>query len=85
MSRVQLRVQDALREQIEEQASRQGLTLSEYVVGAITQRLRRDAEAAALIELAAESRGWFFEVLDDRSALPAEWATAAKTARQIDE
>lgn len=84
MSRVQLRVQDSLRERIEDQAANLGLTLSEYVVGAIAQRLQRDADAASRIELAASERDWFFQVLDDRSALPERWTRAAKLAGTID-
>jgi uncharacterized protein (DUF1778 family) len=85
MSRVQLRVQDSLREQVEEQAARTGLTLTEYVIGAISERLKRDQEAANRIELAAKDRNWFFDVLDDRSALPDRWERAATAAANIDE
>ncbi|MBT3223835.1 MAG: DUF1778 domain-containing protein [Proteobacteria bacterium] len=84
MPRVQLRVQDNLREQIEEQAARLGLTLSEYVIGAIADRLQRDAEAASKIKLVAESRDWFFDVLEQNSALPDSWNRAAKNAADID-
>lgn len=84
VSRIQLRVQESLREQIEEQAAHIGLTLSEYVLGAITDRLQRDREASSRVELSSRSRDWFFEVLDNTEALPEDWAKAAKTAAQID-
>jgi uncharacterized protein (DUF1778 family) len=84
MSRVQLRVQDTLRDQIEEQATKSGLTLSEYVIGAISERLRRDQAAASRVELAAKDRNWFFELLDDRSPLPDPWDRAAAVAADIE-
>ena len=84
MSRVQLRVQESLRERLEEQAARSGVTLTEYVIGAITERLRRDQEAANRIELAASDRNWFFDVLDDRSPLPDRWERAATASAKID-
>lgn len=84
MSRVQLRVQEALRERIEEQASRLGLTLTEYVIGAIADRLDRDAQAATRLEWAADQRELFFELLDDRSELPQPWQQAALLAADIE-
>lgn len=84
MSRIQLRVQDSLRAQLEEQASHIGLTLSEYVLGAITDRLQRDREASSRLELSSQSRDWFFELLDNTDALPEGWSKAAKAAAQID-
>ena len=85
MSRIQLRVQDTLREQIEEQADRLGISLTDYVVSAISERLQRDINAATQIELLAKDREWFFSVLDDRSELPKRWDRAAANAKAIAE
>lgn len=85
MARLQLRVQDGLRERIEEQATRQGLTLTEYVLTAIVAQLQRDQQAADRIELAAADRAWFFALLDDQEPLPDAWEQAALLAADIDD
>jgi len=84
MTRLQLRVQDEFRTRIEEQANRQGLTLTDYVVAAVAEKLARDAETANTIRLSEESRAWFFDVLSDTSPLPEAWAEARNLAKDID-
>lgn len=84
MTRLQLRIKDEFRSRIEDQASRQGVTLTDYVVAALVEKLARDAESANRIRLSEESRAWFFEVLDDTSPLPAEWLDAQQMAKDIE-
>ena len=42
-------------------------------------------EISEKIKLTEESRDWFFEILEDTSALPNRWKKAAKVARDIEE
>ncbi|NCG19481.1 MAG: DUF1778 domain-containing protein [Rhodobacterales bacterium] len=84
MTRLQLRIRDEFRNRIEDQATRTGVTLSDYVVAAVAEKLERDAEAANRIQLSEESRAWFFEVLEDTSPLPDAWAEAKNLAEEIE-
>ena len=83
MTRLQLRIREEFRNRIEDQATRTGVTLSDYVVAAVAEKLERDAETANRIQLSEESRAWFFEVLEDTSPLPEAWAEAKKLAEEI--
>jgi uncharacterized protein (DUF1778 family) len=85
MPRLQLRVQEEFRRRIEEQASHQGLTLTDYVVAAVAEKLARDAEKANTIRLSEESRAWFFDVLSDTSPLPEAWVEARALAHDIED
>ncbi len=83
MTRLQLRIREEFRNRIEDQATRTGVTLSAYVVAAVAEKLERDAETANRIQLSEESRGWFFEVLEDTRPLPDAWAEAKKLVEEI--
>lgn len=84
MARLQVRLQDTLRERIEDQAGRLGVTVTEYVVTALLDRLQRDDAQANHILLAADARAWFFDVLEDRDPLPDTWEAAALLAADIE-
>ena len=84
MSRLQIRIQDTLRKGMEEQAAKLGLSISEYVIGAIVERLRRDTAAASRIVLSNKDRELFFKLLDDTSPLPDSWNRAKELAGDVE-
>ena len=84
MSRLQLRIKEDFRSRIEDQADRQGVSLTDYVVAALVEKLARDAESANRIALSQASRAWFFTVLEDTTPLPEDWVEAQRLAESIE-
>jgi uncharacterized protein (DUF1778 family) len=82
-ARLQLRIHETLRNRIETEAGRKGLSLTDYAVAAIAEKLDRDEETATRITIAREHQAAFFQMLDDRSPLSDEWDEARKLAADI--
>ncbi len=83
-ARIQLRLQESLKRRIEAVALAKGLSLTDYALGVLAEKVNEDFERQTTVHLARSDRETFFRVLDDERPLGDAWERSAHQASQID-
>ncbi len=83
-ARIQLRLQESLKKRIEAVARAKGLSVTDYALGVLAEKVNEDFERQTTIHLARSDREAFFSVLDDEQPLGDAWERSTHQASQID-
>ena len=83
-ARLQLRLQESLKQRIESVARAKGLTATDYALAVLAEKANEDFERQTSIVIGPEDREAFFALLDDERPLGAAWRRAADQAKKLD-
>ena len=62
-----------------------GLSITEYVLAVVSEKVDEDLESQSEVFLSQKDRKAFFEMLEEREALPEAWKRAKKSAEEMGE
>lgn len=84
-ARIQFRVRKELKDRIESVAATRGLSITEYVLAVVSEKVDEDLASQSEVFLSQKDRKAFFEMLEERKALPEAWERAKKRAEEMGE